>query len=916
MRPLKLTMSAFGPYAGQMELDFEALGTGGLYLITGDTGAGKTTLFDAISFALFGEASGCNREPGMLRSKYAAPTTPTEVTLRFRYGTQEYTITRNPEYQRPKGRGEGMTKQTANATLTYPDGHILTRPREVNAAIRDILGLDREQFAQVAMISQGDFLKLLLADTRERQKIFRNIFHTDRFVELQDRLNKQANQVKEQWETVRGSIGQYMEGILCPEGWDLTQQAKQAQKGDLPITEVLLLLDGLLERDETAQKALEGQLVDTDRALEEVVALLTKGEAVEKTRASLTRTEEQTAAAEILLQQSRQELEQQQAQLPQQEGLSTQITAIDLCLPDYDRLTELQTLLAQSESRCQQAQRDIASAQKTKTALSGEIGTLKAERTALENLGAEKEKLLHRKQEQHKQREALQKRISDIAKYRTQLENWKTAQKLYLDADEKSSRQREEYDRLNRAFLDAQAGIIAGRLEEGKPCPVCGATHHPAPAATGENAPTEEEVKKARKAYEKAAKETEKASAAAAKEKGKVTTQEENLHAQLEGREIDEGEQIAREMVSQLQESLLELETQIQSLEEQQRRKQELDSRIPQKEQALASADTALTQAREQLASATASIQSLTEQIAALKEKLIFDSRASAVARRSGLEKERKALRSALETAQKQYTACKEDLTALNALSEQLRQQLSACPEIDLPAHLEEKANLTARKAAILQEQKAVHTRLTANASARQHIQTQAEALAGLEERQKWLRALSDTANGTLRGKDKIMLETYIQMTYFDRIVARANVRLMKMTGGQYDLKRRTTAENMRNQSGLELDVIDHYNGTQRSVKTLSGGESFQASLALALGLSDEVQMSTGIQLDTLFVDEGFGSLDPESLNQAYNTLAGLTEGNRLVGIISHVAELKERIDKQIVVTKERSGGSRATVIV
>ena len=159
------------------------------------------------------------------------------------------------------------------------------------------------------------------------------------------------------------------------------------------------------------------------------------------------------------------------------------------------------------------------------------------------------------------------------------------------------------------------------------------------------------------------------------------------------------------------------------------------------------------------------------------------------------------------------------------------------------------------------------------------------------------------------------MLETYIQTTYFDRIVARANVRLMKMTGGQYELKRRKAPENMRSQSGLELDVVDHYNGTERSVKTLSGGESFKASLALALGLSDEVQMSTGIQLDTLFVDEGFGSLDPESLNQAYNTLAGLTEGNRLVGIISHVAELKERIDRQILVTKEKTGGSRAVII-
>ena len=231
-----------------------------------------------------------------------------------------------------------------------------------------------------------------------------------------------------------------------------------------------------------------------------------------------------------------------------------------------------------------------------------------------------------------------------------------------------------------------------------------------------------------------------------------------------------------------------------------------------------------------------------------------------------------------------------------------------------MQTQLKKKDALSTQKAYILKEQKAVHTRITSNTSCRKNIQSKFAELSQLEEKQKWLRALSDTANGTIKGKEKIMLETYIQTTYFDRIVARANVRLMKMTGGQYDLKRRKTADTMRGQTGLELDVIDHYNGTERSVKTLSGGESFKASLALALGLSDEVQMSTGIQLDTLFVDEGFGSLDPESLNQAYNTLAGLTEGNRLVGIISHVAELKERIDKQIVVTKEKSGGSKAVI--
>jgi len=918
MRPLNLTISAFGPYAARQELDFETLGSSGLYLITGDTGAGKTTIFDAISFALFGEASGSSREPGMLRSKYADPSTPTEVTLRFRYAEKEYTITRNPEYMRPKGRGEGLTRQAANATLIFPDGHVLTKPREVNTAIREILGLDREQFAQVAMIAQGDFLKLLLADTRDRQKIFRSIFHTNLYVELQDQLSKQANKLKYQWDDVQNSIRQYTEGILCSEDSPHREQADLAGKGELPTDEVLALLDALLEEDRQTQALLETRLADTDRQMEAVVALLTKGDAYQEAKAALVRTEEGKSAAQALLLQRQAELEEQQKLRPQQEQLTRSITAIDLTLPDYDRLTQLETTLADTKKQRTQAETDRAAAQETREALASEIESLKSERKSLENIGAEKEKLLRQKQEQNQTRSALQKFVADVADFHTQENLWHTARQLYSAAAERSSCLLQEYDSKHKAFLDEQAGIMADSLEEGRPCPVCGSLHHPAPARTTETAPTEAEVKKARAAYEKAAKETEKASAAAAKEKGKVTSREESLLKQaetlLQQQTIEEAETAARETVTQLTVSMEELEIQILATEKQRARKDRVDTLIPRKEAALSAAEDTLTSAKALLASADASIRSLTEQIAALQEKLTFGSKAAAVFQRNSLAAQQAALETALETALKNHSSCKENLAALTASAQQLNQQLQQLTEIDMPLQQEEKAALTARKTQILREQKAVHTRITANTACRQNIRSKSAEASALEEKQKWLRALSDTANGSVRGKERIMLETYIQTTYFDRILARANVRLMKMTGGQYDLKRRKTPENMRSQSGLELDVIDHYNGTERSVKTLSGGESFKASLSLALGLSDEVQMSTGIRLDTLFVDEGFGSLDPESLNQAYTTLAGLTEGNRLVGIISHVAELKERIDRQILVTKEKSGGSKAQI--
>ena len=914
MRPLKLILSAFGPYAGRMELDFSSLGSGGLYLITGDTGAGKTTLFDAISFALFGEASGSSREPGMLRSKYADPATPTEVTLTFRYAGKEYTVARNPEYLRPKGRGEGLTKQAAGATLTYPDGHLLTKPKEVNTAIREILGLDREQFAQVAMIAQGDFLKLLLAETKDRQKIFRSIFHTDLYVQLQDRLAKQANQVKYQWEDVRNSIRQYMEGILFPEEADMEEEIS-----NLPVEEVLARLDKLLEEDQAKQLALDAQLRETDKTLEAQITLLTQAEHYEKTRTALQQTEAKKAAAETRLEVCQKALETQQGRSPEREALTTRITAISLTLPDYDRLAQLQRSRETARGQKAKAETDIAAAQAHRTALTAEIEALKEERRTLEHTGAEKEKLLRQKQEQQGMRDQLQKLVSDLTQYRIQQENWKTAQEVYLAAGERSSRLMQEYDALHRAFLDEQAGIMAARLIPGEPCPVCGSCHHPSPAVTAQAAPTEAAVKKARTAYEKAAKDTEKAASAAAKEKGKAANMEEALATQtallLETQDPSQAQSVARERAAALTASLAEVDSLLRQLSRQQERQAVLDGLIPKKEAALRSAGEALTQAASRLASAEASLQALEEQEAALKEKLDFPGKAEALAQQALLTRQRQALDAALEAADADYTACRESLTALTASALQLSQQLENATETDLELCRQEKLRLTQERTRILQQQKAVHTRLTANASCRENIRSKEQEAAALEEKQKWLRALSDTANGTVRGKERIMLETYIQTTYFDRIIARANVRLMKMTGGQYDLKRRKAAGDLRSQSGLELDVIDHYNGTERSVKTLSGGESFKASLALALGLSDEVQMSTGIQLDTLFVDEGFGSLDPESLNQAYQTLAGLTEGNRLVGIISHVAELKERIDRQILVTKEKTGGSRAVIL-
>ena len=920
MRPQKLIIAGFGPYAGVQELDFEKLGTSGLYLITGDTGAGKTTIFDAITFALFGEASGEFREPGMLRSKYAKADAPTYVELTFVYGGKQYHIRRNPEYERAKVRGSGTTKQTAEAALTYPDGHVVTRLKDVDQSVQEIIGLTRDQFSQVAMISQGDFRKLLQADTKDRQKIFRDIFGTGLFVTLQNRLKEQAGAVRDKKDQTYRSIQQYISGMVCNADSLLSIDVKKAKAAELPVADVMELFENILKEDREKEAAAELQLTETESEIQKISTQLTQAEAYAATKEALAQKELAEAEQEAALAAAEDAWNAAQDTIPEQEEIAKTINQIDWLLPSYSELESKITAQRNAEREITEAVNAQQQAQNKKVSLSNEIDTLKAEQKQLANIATEKEKLTAQWQQLSERHTGFLELIIDLQTLSVQREDLSQLQDDYLQANATASRLLQEYDRKNRAFLDEQAGIIASTLKEGMPCPVCGSASHPQPAALSKDAPTEAEVKKARKAYNDAQKKAANASTEAGKQQGIVTTTEtallKTISMLLPGTELNDAAAKAKEQASQLSLQITELEAQIADAKAKIIRLDTLDTLIPQKENALQETEAMLTAAREQIAARTTNSEDLKQQIAALKEKLTFPDKASAEKEMKCLQAKLRHLKNALTAAESTKNQGKENLAAIRAAIEELRKQLDTGTEADIPALLAKKNELSGWKNSIHAELKTVHTRIKTNEDARTSIAKKQAELEDAESRYIWMKALSDTANGTLSGKEKIMLETYIQTTYFDRILSRANIRLQKMSGGQYDLKRRRTAANMRGQSGLELDIVDHINTTERSVNTLSGGEAFLASLALALGLSDEVQMSTGIRLDTMFVDEGFGSLDSEALSKAYTTLAGLTEGNRLVGIISHVSELKERIDKQIVVTKENCGGSSAKVVV
>lgn len=921
MRPLKLTIAGFGPYAGVQELDFEALGTSGLYLIAGDTGAGKTTIFDAITFALFGEASGGSRKSDMLRSKYARAEDPTYVELTFTYAGQTYTVRRNPAYERAKARGVGTTSQLADAQLTLPDGSVVTKLKDVNRAVQEIIGLSREQFAQVCMISQGDFRRLLEADTETRKKIFKDIFGTGLYSDLQTRLKDEVSALDGQMTEARRSIRQYTEGMVCADNSDFNAQVQKAKTDGLPTAELTELFEKLLDEDRKLEDRLGNQVSAAEDAIK---ALEKQKEAVEAYRQTkenldkLSKTEQtQTTAwetAKAALEAAKTEKDKTQPELTEHLGkLRNQ-------LPSYDELDEKNKALQDKEKLLKIEQQKRDEAEKQKATLAEELSAFKDEQAKLKDSDKEKAELDAQLQQCTDRKDALETLLEDFTSLYAEQKTLAVSQEKYSALAAEMDKQHQEFERMQRAFLDAQAGILAKDLQDGAPCPVCGSLEHPHPAELPVHAPTEDEVKQAKETYEKAQAAAAEASKNAEGQKGKVEAKKGALSKTVEtlltAAAEEQAETAAQEKLHDCETQIKDLNKQLEVLKKSILRKSELDEKIPKIEDARKTAEDNWNDADKQLGVLQAEHKTLTDRIAELKQSLALPDKTSAEQKISELQKQSDALEQALTAALEQEKASLNALTATRAAIEQLQKQLETGADGDLDK-LSAQLDAQKKQKKVLEEQRqSVHTRIEVNGRAHDGIDKKRDELEELEQKYVWMNALAKTAAGNLQGKAKIDLETYVQTTYFDRILARANLRLQKMSGGQYDLKRRRNADDLKSKSGLELDIIDHINATERSVNTLSGGEAFLASLALALGLSDEVQMSTGIHLDTLFVDEGFGSLDSEALSKAYQTLAGLTEGNRLVGIISHVAELKERIDRQIVVAKDPDGSSHAELVI
>ncbi len=1246
MRPQALTVSAFGPYAGEITVDFEQLGMQGLYLITGDTGAGKTSLFDAITFALYGEASGAVRDPQMLRSKYAKPEAKTYVELVFCYQKKQYRVRRNPEYQRPKGRGAGMTLQRAEAELEYlsePDRSIVSKSKDVTKAVTEILRLDYRQFTQIVMIAQGDFQKLLLADTATRKEIFRKIFHTEKFQQLQDALKTELSKQKEAYEDFRKGISQELSTAVCPNGsmdeaeWNtlkkngfdgqtlraieliekfltvgeeryqelkkeeeqLTSELQQLAVEEEKLRRYREVSDNLREKERRMEELLP-KVSQAQEELQKQIRKRPRQKELEARKHSLQQNERSCEAAKEtkkqldVAQKELQEQEKKQEEASQKchqieqrleelqhdlEGLCDCEVQYSQVLAEKKRIERIKTDWEENQrqervlaEKIQELQTALQTTSEQKQQCGKQLESCENEIGQLANAGRDEERSQSQLEECKRQLQQYQKfseeydRACDIQKKQTRkiidqkkaledqekeicemeaqlqiltgwdvrLEQKKAQRKENNDRLEEleklekrlegEQRLEQEYECLQKQYkncvdvyeasqedwktawqnyLNAQAGVLADQLEEGMPCPVCGALHHPMLATKKEQTVSREQLDEKRKKADADQKKAEQAGAAAGTMREQLKIQRSQLITEISSCLSDETIQTSEAAKEALKECFAQLYLEKEQFFTQQTELEQKGKQYHYLETALAAArkmqqcmQNELQKKKEENAALLQSVDSIRQQRLQMlpdqkedqKESILsqqllraqetFSQAVAAVARldklkikKQGLQKEREkfvqqeqilqtrldsmtgkkeGIKGQIEKLQTevqdelftdgvlknqltQSTEIKEHLIALykkkkeqaeclsvqttrkkelqTVLSQEQKRKEEANEvflqlEVEIAsvrATLKERENQLEQEYVILQMQspqwnssqeldvlfEMLQEQMEQNERERQTLeqayqdaQQQTERLkadeqvlrssieedkrqllvmqstsdkmllkeerieqrkesiilrkeqvsqacqtqfaenkinravlfgakkrhSGMRETEKkyvLIRELSNTANGQVTGKPKIELETYVQMTYFEQILRRANLRLMTMSQGQYELKRREDPENKKEKAGLDLNVIDHYNGSERSVRTLSGGESFQAALSLALGLSDEIQSGAGgIQIDTMFVDEGFGSLDEAALSQALKALTNLADGNRMVGIISHVAELKDSISKKILVTK------------
>ena len=887
MKPLKIKISAFGPYKNCIDIDFEKLGESGIFLITGDTGAGKTTIFDSISFALFGEVSGSNRPVPSVRSDFADNDTETFVELEFTHKNKKYKIRRNPAYERTKKRGEGTTKTSADASLEYDD-KVISGTKNVDIKIEEILGINSKQFKQISMLAQGEFLKILFAESKDRTEIFRRIFDTDIYNQIAKRLADKTRIAKAELEQLKDYFAINSSNIVWKDG---IQSVQPKDVNELFIQEILEKLQQEIkvnsEQFGKCQEQISKQSDENSKMEKEITAQKDKNDKIDRCQK---------------LQEEQKVLQEKQEDIKQKEILIQKSQEIiNKILPKEDKKKELEKEISQKQKVLQDISEKIELGKKKEEKFKQILELIEIIKVQFQKYS----ELKDGKTELEDKIKKLQVIIKEQENKKIASEN---AQKLEAEWEKLSTEVLEK----EKEFFREQAGILAEKLKENEPCPVCGSLHHPNLAIKSTSVLTKEELDNLKEKEEKSRKTLTDATNKVTEINSKIETLikefGEKPDVELYNKKYAEISEELEKAYNQLNDNYKKImlkDIVIESFEYD-IFKEKITNKISKEREEFLKLQTQQEENKKQI-----------DELLQKKEKAQNDYQNTL--KELGFENEEQYKKSVLNNLQieifsKEIEKYKTDVTINATKLEEIQKEIKGFEKVDLTAKIQEFNNKKQELENMRRQQMEYHRIFENNNRILVDLQTNSKKLDSKIKEFTMVEDLSKIANGTVYGKRRIEFEQFVQASYFDMVIIEANKRLLKMTDNRFLLVRKESSERVSDKIGLELEVIDNYNGKRRDVKSLSGGEAFKAALSLALGLSDVIQSySGGIVVDTMFIDEGFGSLDTESREQAINTLNQLTDNHKLIGIISHVTELKERIDKKVIVTKSTEG-SKITI--
>ena len=901
MKPLTLKISAFGPFKDEIEIDFSSISDSKIFLITGDTGSGKTSIFDAICYCLYNVSSGTNRTIDSLRSDYASKDTVTYVELKFSHKNKTYTIYRSPSYMK-EGR---KTKTQAEATLTYDDV-VIDGVKQVTDKVTEILGIDDKQFKQISMLAQGEFLKLLLATSDERSKIFRKIFDTSIYNTLSEKLKNRYLTIKKKYD----ESNLILENEIAHIDWDI-------DTSDMLTEEIIKKLNELIDEDKKTVQKINSKINELNEQKQKLNNIIT-----------LAKIDNENINMYDKLQIKYQELSKNK---PKYDLLEKDIEINKILIPINNEIIKISNYLNEKSNYLQKIEKEIVDINELYNKLLNkyqQLNSKKEELTKDNTISNKLENALKEQNETNKKINEYKEILKEIEKIENNLE------KDYITLNIEKAKEKDlsnEYEHAEILFLKNQAGFLASMLKDNEPCMVCGSVNHPNKAILNNESITKNELDNLRSKLEKQIEIRNSIinriainnSLLEEKNKEKIVTELNKLT--LIDFKIDE-------LKNKEKEYLLNIE-ELKILKNKYDELKEIETNIKIKKANNNSLKESLFIYDDSLENVITKISELTNYIfkidkeynETLNSKNVLEKEIILV--KNDIELKNKELNNLniefnkhnynkelftnnqLRELEIEYNEYYKEYDKVNTLIDNLKDKVKDKKIINIDNYINELNILNKQYDELLNNDTML--RYKTNKKVYENIVEQYNKNIDINKNYSMYKILSDTANGTISGKSKILFEQYVQSTYFNEIIKNSNYRLDIMTLGRYELRKKNDQQNLKDKVGLDLEVMDNYTGKIRDIKSLSGGESFKASLSLALGLSDTIQnYAGGIVVDTMFIDEGFGSLDSDSLEQALKTLNDLTSNNCLIGIISHVNELKQRIDKKIIVSKSTSGST------